>query len=29
MALVDGDRPDDVLLPVALRVGTTSGPAPA
>jgi DNA-binding LacI/PurR family transcriptional regulator len=28
MALVDGERPDGVLLPVALRVGTTSGPAP-
>jgi DNA-binding LacI/PurR family transcriptional regulator len=29
MALVEGGRPDDVLLPVTLRVGTTSGPPPA
>ena len=29
MALVDGDRPDGVLLPVTLRVGTKSGQPPA
>jgi len=29
MALVAGERPDGVLLPVSLRVGTTSGPPPA
>ena len=29
MALVEGERPEGVLLPVALRVGTTSGPPPA
>jgi DNA-binding LacI/PurR family transcriptional regulator len=29
MALVDGERPEGVLLPVALRIGTTSGPPPA
>jgi DNA-binding LacI/PurR family transcriptional regulator len=29
MALVDGERPEGVLLPVALRVGTTSGPPPS
>lgn len=29
MALVDGERPDGVLLPVTLRVGTTSGPPPS
>jgi DNA-binding LacI/PurR family transcriptional regulator len=28
MALVAGERPADVLLPVALRVGTTTGPPP-
>ena len=28
MQLVSGEQPDDVILPVALRVGTTSGPAP-
>jgi DNA-binding LacI/PurR family transcriptional regulator len=28
MALVEGERPSDVLLPVALRVGSTTGPAP-
>jgi DNA-binding LacI/PurR family transcriptional regulator len=28
MALVAGERPADVLLPVTLRVGTTSGPPP-
>ena len=28
MALVDGERPEGVLLPVTLRVGTTSGPPP-
>jgi DNA-binding LacI/PurR family transcriptional regulator len=28
MALVAGERPDDVLLPVSLRIGTTSGPPP-
>ena len=27
MALVSGEQPDDVILPVTLRVGTTSGPA--
>jgi DNA-binding LacI/PurR family transcriptional regulator len=26
MALVEGERPSDVLLPVTLRVGTTTGP---
>ena len=29
MALVDGGRPSGVVLPVALRVGTTTGPPPA
>ena len=29
MALVEGEHPEGVLLPVALRVGTTSGPPPA
>jgi DNA-binding LacI/PurR family transcriptional regulator len=29
MALVEGERPSDVLLPVTLRVGTTTGPPPA
>jgi DNA-binding LacI/PurR family transcriptional regulator len=29
MALVAGERPTGVTLPVALRVGTTSGPPPA
>jgi DNA-binding LacI/PurR family transcriptional regulator len=29
MALVAGERPEGVLLPVSLRVGTTSGPVPA
>jgi DNA-binding LacI/PurR family transcriptional regulator len=29
MALVAGERPEGVLLPVSLRVGTTSGPPPA
>jgi len=29
MALVNGERPDGVLLPVALRIATTSGPPPA
>ena len=29
MALVAGERPDDVLLPISLRIGTTSGPPPA
>ena len=29
MALVAGERPAPVTLPVALRVGTTSGPPPA
>jgi DNA-binding LacI/PurR family transcriptional regulator len=28
MALVEGERPSDVLLPVTLRVGTTTGPPP-
>jgi hypothetical protein len=28
MALVEGERPPDVLLPVTLRVGTTTGPPP-
>jgi DNA-binding LacI/PurR family transcriptional regulator len=28
MALVAGERPADLVLPVALRVGTTSGPPP-
>ncbi|SHK15745.1 transcriptional regulator, LacI family [Pseudonocardia thermophila] len=28
MALVAGDRPQDVLLPISLRIGTTTGPAP-
>jgi DNA-binding LacI/PurR family transcriptional regulator len=28
MALVAGERPDDVVLPIALRVGTTTGPPP-
>jgi DNA-binding LacI/PurR family transcriptional regulator len=28
MALVAGERPADVLLPVALRIGTTTGPPP-
>jgi DNA-binding LacI/PurR family transcriptional regulator len=28
MELVDGDTPADVLLPVSLRIGTTSGPPP-
>jgi DNA-binding LacI/PurR family transcriptional regulator len=28
MALVAGERPADVTLPIALRVGTTSGPPP-
>jgi hypothetical protein len=26
MTLVDGQRPDDVLLPVTVRLGTTTGP---
>jgi DNA-binding LacI/PurR family transcriptional regulator len=29
MALVAGEQPADVLLPVALRIGTTTGPPPA
>jgi len=29
MALVAGEPAPDVLLPVALRIGTTSGPPPA
>jgi DNA-binding LacI/PurR family transcriptional regulator len=29
MALVEGNRPDPVLLEVALRIGTTTGPVPA
>jgi DNA-binding LacI/PurR family transcriptional regulator len=29
MALVAGEQPADVLLPVALRLGTTTGPPPA
>jgi DNA-binding LacI/PurR family transcriptional regulator len=29
MALVAGGRPDGMILPVSLRVGTTSGPPPA
>jgi len=29
MALVRGERPPDVTLPVTLRVGTTSAPPPA
>ncbi len=29
MELVEGARPADVCLPVALRIGTTSGPPPA
>jgi DNA-binding LacI/PurR family transcriptional regulator len=28
MQLVSGDYPDDVILPVTLRIGTTSGRAP-
>ncbi len=28
MELVEGRRPPDVLLPVSLRIGTTTGPAP-
>ena len=28
MALVEGERPSDVLLPVSLRMGTTTGPPP-
>ena len=28
MALVEGEQPSDVLLPVTLRVGTTTGPPP-
>jgi DNA-binding LacI/PurR family transcriptional regulator len=28
MALVAGERPSDVTLPITLRIGTTSGPAP-
>jgi DNA-binding LacI/PurR family transcriptional regulator len=28
MALVAGERPPDVTLPITLRIGTTSGPAP-
>jgi hypothetical protein len=28
MDLVAGNRPPDVTLPVALRIGTTSGPPP-
>jgi DNA-binding LacI/PurR family transcriptional regulator len=28
MTLVDGQRPDDVLLPVTVRLGTTTGPPP-
>jgi hypothetical protein len=28
MALVAGEHPADLVLPVALRVGTTSGPPP-
>jgi hypothetical protein len=28
MELVEGGRPADVCLPVALRIGTTSGPPP-
>jgi DNA-binding LacI/PurR family transcriptional regulator len=28
MALVAGERPPDVVLPVALRIGTTTGPPP-
>ena len=28
-ALLAGERPDDVLLPVTLRIGTTTGPATA
>ena len=28
MALVDGEHPPDVLLPVTLRLGTTTAPPP-
>ena len=28
MALADGQQPADVVLPVRLRIGTTSGPPP-